>query len=170
MQIDKYSVGYLTYRGGMQSLVSTSIIRDTEYGYYNFSVQVGLPHSYFSAIYAKKMLKQELKLRIAFKIGTFGGMIEYGAEKKVSKHSNLSASVVVGMPAGVKLKIRLTRANQVYTFPIHLCEEIMPAPVFYGTVLPLIVYVIVKKGIVEPFLKDKQQKKLEKQRQSNRQR
>lgn len=67
MQIDKYSVGYLTYRGGMQSLVSTSIIRDTESGYYNFSVQVGLPHSYVSVIYAKKMLKQELKLRIAFK-------------------------------------------------------------------------------------------------------
>lgn len=95
-------------------------------------------------------------------------MVEYGVEKKVSKHSNLSASVVVGMPAGVKLKIRLTRANQVYTFPIHLCEEIMPAPVFYGTIVPLIVYVVVKKTIVEPFLKDKQQKKLEKQRHNNR--
>lgn len=67
MQIDKYSVGYLTYRGGMQSLVSTSVIRDTEFGYYNFSVQVGLPHSYASVIFAKKMLNQELKLRIAFK-------------------------------------------------------------------------------------------------------
>lgn len=57
-----------------------------------------------------------------------------------------------------------------YTFPIHLCEEIMPAPIFYGTIVPLIVYVVVKKTIVEPFLKDKQQKKLEKQRQNNRQR
>lgn len=44
----------------------------------------------------------------------------------------------------------------------------MPAPVFYGTVLPLIIYVVVKKTIVEPFLKDKQQRKLEKQRQNNR--
>lgn len=41
-----------------------------------------------------------------FRIGTFGGLVEYGAEKKVSKHSNVSASVVVGMPTGVKLKIR----------------------------------------------------------------
>ncbi|GLV37777.1 uncharacterized protein CBL_06521 [Carabus blaptoides fortunei] len=168
MQIDKYSVGYFSYRGGMQSLLSTSVVRDTEFGHYNFSLQFGLPHSYASLSYAKKMLKQELKLRIAFKIGTFGGLIEYGAEKKVSKHSNLSASVVVGMPTGVKLKIRLTRANQVYTFPVHLCEEIMPAPIFYATVVPLVVYIVVKKAIVEPFLKEKQQRKIEKQRENNR--
>lgn len=29
MQIDKHSVGYLTYHGGIRSMVSTSIIRDT---------------------------------------------------------------------------------------------------------------------------------------------
>lgn len=123
-----------------------------------------------------------------FRIGTFGGLVEYGAEKKVSKHSNVSASVVVGMPTGVKLKIRynilylirvfqctlinflfrLTRANQVYTFPVHLCEEIMPAPIFYATVVPLVVYIVVKKAIVEPFLKEKQQRKIEKQRENNR--
>lgn len=65
---------------------------------------------------------------------------------------------------------RLTRANQVYTFPIHLCEEIMPAPIFYATVVPLVVYIVVKKGFVEPFLKDEQAKKIEKQKQSNKKR
>lgn len=44
----------------------------------------------------------------------------------------------------------------------------MPAPVFYGTVVPLIVYAVVKKTIVEPFLKEKEQRNLEKQRQNNR--
>lgn len=63
---------------------------------------------------------------------------------------------------------RLTRANQVYNFPIHLCEEIMPAPVFYGTIVPLIVYAVVKKTIVEPYMRDKQQRKLERQKQNNR--
>lgn len=93
--------------------------------------------------------------------------MEYGAEKKVSKHSNLSFSVTVGVPSGVKLKIRLTRANQSYNFPIHLCEEIMPSPIFYATVVPLVVYVVVKKGFVEPFLKEQKAKKVEKQRQNN---
>ncbi|XP_044266778.1 dnaJ homolog subfamily C member 11 [Tribolium madens] len=167
MQIDKHSVGYLTYHGGIRSFVSTSVVRDTEFNHYNLSIQVGLPHSYISLNYTRKMINQELKLRISIKAGTFGGVIEYGAEKKVSKHSNLSFAVTVGVPSGVKLKIRLTRANQVYNFPIHLCEEIMPSPVFYATVIPLVVYVVVKKGFVEPFLKEQKAKKVEKQKQNN---
>ncbi|CAH1183672.1 unnamed protein product [Phaedon cochleariae] len=167
MQIDKHSVGYLSYHGGIRSLFSTQLIRDTEYNRYNFSIQVGLPHSHVLLQYTRKMMNQELKLRIAVKAGTFGGVIEYGAEKKISKHSNLAFSVVCGVPSGVKLKIRLTRASQTYSFPIHLCEEIMPAPVFYATVVPLVVYVVVKKGFVEPFLKEEKSKKVEKQKQNN---
>ncbi|KAI4464843.1 dnaj subfamily c member 11 [Holotrichia oblita] len=138
-----------------------------KFAQYNFSIQVGLPHSYISMSYTKKLLNQELKLRIAIKGGTFGGIFEYGIEKRVSKHSNVSAAVAVGMPTGVKLKIRLTRANQVYSFPIHLCEEILPAPIFYATIVPVVVYVIVKKGFVEPFLKEQRAKEVEKQKQTN---
>lgn len=43
----------------------------------------------------------------------------------------------------------------------------MPSPIFYGTVVPLVVYVVVKKGFVEPFLKNQQAKKIEKQKQDN---
>ncbi|KAJ8983349.1 hypothetical protein NQ317_003154 [Molorchus minor] len=132
-----------------------------------FSIQVGLPHSFVLLQYTRKMLNQELKLKIAVKAGTFGGLIEYGAEKKISKHSNLAFAVVCGVPSGVKLKIRLTRASQTYSFPIHLCEEIMPAPIFYATVVPLVVYVVVKKGFVEPILRDEKSKKVEKQKQNN---
>lgn len=41
-----------------------------------------------------------------FRAGTFGGVLEYGAEKKISKHSQLAFSVACGVPSGVKLKIR----------------------------------------------------------------
>ncbi|XP_022905973.1 dnaJ homolog subfamily C member 11 isoform X2 [Onthophagus taurus] len=168
MQLDKHSIGYLTYHGGIRSMVSTSIVRDTESAQYNLSVQIGLPHSYISISYTKKLLNQELKLRLSVKYGTFGAIFEYGVEKRVSKHSNMSAAVAIGMPTGVKLKIRLTRANQVYSFPIHLCEEVLPAPIFYATVVPLVVYVIIKKGFVEPFLKEQHAKQVEKQREANR--
>lgn len=167
MQIDKHSVGYISYHGGVRSLFATQIVRDTENNRYNFLIQVGLPHSFVQLQYTRKMITQELKVKLAVKMGTFGGVVEYGLEKKVSKHSNLAFSVVCGVPAGVKLKIRLTRANQVYSFPIHLCEEIMPSPIFYATVVPIIVYVVVKKGFVEPFLKEEKSKKLEKQKQNN---
>lgn len=86
MQIDKYSVGYLSYHGGVRSLFSTQLIRDTGKKYrskkfyihlfisifleknrVNISLQVGLPHSYVLVQYTRKMLHQELKLRIAIK-------------------------------------------------------------------------------------------------------
>ncbi|KAH1023748.1 hypothetical protein HUJ05_003353 [Dendroctonus ponderosae] len=128
MQIDKHSVGYVSYHGGIRSIFSTQIIRDTECNRYNFSIQVGVPHSFIQLQYARKLITQELKLKLA---------------------------------------VKLSRANQVYSCPIHLCEEIMPSPVFYATIVPLVVYLVVKKGIVEPFLKEEKSKKLEKQKQNN---
>lgn len=41
-----------------------------------------------------------------FRFGTFGYMAEYGAEKKISKYSSVVASVSVGQPTGVIMKIK----------------------------------------------------------------
>lgn len=52
---------------------------------------------------------QRIKIITIFpflRAGTFGGVLEYGAEKKISKHSQLAFSVACGVPSGVKLKIR----------------------------------------------------------------
>lgn len=43
----------------------------------------------------------------------------------------------------------------------------MPAPIFYATVIPLAVYVVVKKGFVEPFLREQLLKRLQKKKQEN---
>lgn len=168
LQFDKHTVGYLNYSGGIRSLLSTNIVRDTEYGTSTLNVQFGLPHSFVSLSLVKKLFENEIKIKVAIKAGTFGGIFEYGIDKKVSKHSRVAASVAIGMPTGVKLKVRLTRANQIYSFPIHLCEEIMPAPIFYATIIPLIVYVVVKKGFVDPFLREEHVRHVERQRESNR--
>lgn len=62
--------------------------------------------------------------------------------------------------------VRLTRANQVYSFPIHLCEEMMPSPVFYGTLAPIFVYVVVKNLIVDPYIKVREAEKVKKQKEA----
>lgn len=41
-----------------------------------------------------------------FRTGFFGTVVEYGAERKISSHSVLSATVSIGVPQGVSLKIR----------------------------------------------------------------
>lgn len=46
--------------------------------------------------------KQHLRCRSGF----FGTVVEYGAETKISRHSVLGATVSVGVPQGVSLKIK----------------------------------------------------------------
>ncbi|KYN37704.1 DnaJ like protein subfamily C member 11 [Trachymyrmex septentrionalis] len=170
MQLDKHTVGYLTYRAGIQDAMSTMIVRDTSQSYTAFSIHFGLLHSFVSLNYTYKMEEKQLKLRGSVKAGTFGAFLEYGAEKKVSKHSSVSAAVRIGVPTGVTLKLRLSRASQAYTFPIHLCDEILPAPVFYATVAPIITWTVIKKLIIDPIAKERTEREKEKQKEMNKSR
>lgn len=94
--------------------------------------------------------------------------VEYGAEKKVSEHSSLSATVRVGVPSGVMLKIKLIRASQTYSLPIQLCEDVLPAPVFYATVVPFLTWTIVKVYIIDPVVREQKERDKKKRRELNR--
>ena len=41
-----------------------------------------------------------------YRAGTFGVVLEYGCEKKITQFSTLGASLLVGIPIGVTLKIK----------------------------------------------------------------
>lgn len=85
------------------------------------------------------------------RIGTFGAMLEYGVERRVSTHSTLGATMIVGIPVGITVRIKLIRASQTYTFPIHLSDEILMQPIFYGTLTPLVAWFSLKKLIFDPL-------------------
>ena len=53
---------------------------------------------------------------------------------------------------------RVNRGTQNYVFPIHLADDIVPSAVFYGTAVPLVVYIVVQKLLVSPFLKAEKEK------------
>lgn len=80
----------------------------------------------------------------------------------------MSTAVSVGIPTGVILKIKFTRANQTYLFPIHLCDDILPSPIFYATVTPLITYFIIRKLVVDPYVREREERDKAKQREVNR--
>lgn len=65
------------------------------------------------------------------------------------------------------LKVKLNRASQTYAFPIHISEEILPAPVFYATVVPFITWTVVKKFVVDPIVKERKERDKEKQKEMN---
>ena len=41
-----------------------------------------------------------------YRAGTFGVIVEYGMERKISEHSSLAVAMSVGVPTGVMLKIK----------------------------------------------------------------
>lgn len=170
MQLDRRTMGYLTWRAGQSSSMSTSVIRDSETYHTGFLVTFGIPHSFISFHYTYKFKDNQLRLKGAVKAGTFGAMFEYTAQKKISEHNTLSAAVSLGVPTGVTLKIKLQRANQSYSFPIHLCEEIVPSAVFYATTVPLVGYFLLKKLVFDPISKEEQDRKIERQKEANKNR
>ena len=134
------------------------------------------------------------------RLGTFGAMLEYGIERRITPNSNLGATMIIGVPFGVTLRVKFTRATQTYTFPIHLADEvclvslfniisfikilwpqrskcydanhfqILMQPIFYGTVTPLLAWFTVQKLIIDPYATRKKQAEKQKMKESNLQR
>ena len=73
--------------------------------------------------------------------------------------------MVVGT-TGVTCKLKLNRASQTYLFPFHLSDEVMLQPVFYGTVVPLLGWLTVKKLLLEPLEKRRKEEAARKQREA----
>uniref|UniRef100_A0A4X2M1P9 DnaJ homolog subfamily C member 11 n=1 Tax=Vombatus ursinus TaxID=29139 RepID=A0A4X2M1P9_VOMUR len=105
--LDKNTMGYLQWRWGIQSAMNTSIVRDTKTSHFTVAFQLGIPHSFASISYQYKFQDDDqTRVKGSVKAGFFGMVVEYGAERKISRHSVLGATVSVGVPQGVSLKIK----------------------------------------------------------------
>ncbi|XP_026759365.2 dnaJ homolog subfamily C member 11 [Galleria mellonella] len=169
LQLDAHSVGYLTYRAGGQggSSMTSIYVRDSEKYHTNTAIQIGNPHSFISLNIMRKLPQHDMKLRLALKFGTFGAIAEYGAEKKVSQNTSVSAAVMLGVPSGVMLKLKWTCSTQTIVVPIHLCEEVMPSPVFYATVVPIVSWLVLKKLILDPITRERQERERQRSMEAN---
>merc|ERR1719312_2076196 len=107
---------------------------------------------------------------MAVKAGTFGAILEYGVEERITDNSTLGATMVVGFPVGVTVRVKLVRATQTYLFPFHLSDEIILQPIFYGTVVPLLTWFTVKKLILNPYEARRKERERERNREQNRER
>uniref|UniRef100_A0A4W5JJ78 DnaJ homolog subfamily C member 11 n=1 Tax=Hucho hucho TaxID=62062 RepID=A0A4W5JJ78_9TELE len=166
--LDQNTMGYLQWRWGPHSSMTTSVVRDTKTSHFTLALQLGVPHSYLMMSYQYKFQDEDqTKVKGSIKTGWFGTVVEYGAERKISRHSVLAATVSVGVPQGVTLKIRLARANQTYLFPVHLTDQLLPSAVFYATVGPLLVYMAIHRLVIIPYTCSQKQQDLELQRKSS---
>lgn len=67
VQLDKHTVGYLTYNAGAHSSMSTILEHSSERQHVSLTLTLGVPHSFVSANYTRKMMEHELKLKLAAK-------------------------------------------------------------------------------------------------------
>ncbi|MEQ2260348.1 DnaJ (Hsp40), subfamily C, member 11, partial [Xenotaenia resolanae] len=166
--LDQNTMGYLQWRWGPNSAMTTSLVRDTKSTHFTLALQLGVPHSYLMMSYQYKFQDEDqTKVKGSVKTGWFGTVVEYGAERKISRHSVLSAAVSIGVPQGVTLKIKLSRASQTYLFPVHLTDQLLPSAVFYATAGPLLAYIAVHRLIIIPYTKAQKEQELELQRKSS---
>ncbi|XP_049608510.1 dnaJ homolog subfamily C member 11a [Syngnathus scovelli] len=166
--LDKNTMGYLQWRWGIHSSMNTSVVRDTKSSHFTLALQLGIPHTFMMMSYQYKFQDEDqTRIKGSIKSGFFGTVLEYGAERKISRHSVLGAVVSVGVPQGVSLKVKLNRASQTYLFPVHLTDQLLPSAVFYATVGPLVVYLAVRQLVIQPYVRAQKERDLEKQRQSS---
>ncbi|XP_008276832.1 dnaJ homolog subfamily C member 11-like [Stegastes partitus] len=166
--LDQNTMGYLQWRWGPNSAMTTSLVRDTKSSHFTLALQLGVPHSYLMMSYQYKFQDEDqTKVKGSVKTGWFGTVVEYGAERKISRHSVLSATVSIGVPQGVTLKIKLARASQTYLFPVHLTDQLLPSAVFYATVGPLLVYMAIHRLVIIPYTHAQKEQELELQRKSS---
>lgn len=147
-KIRDYLMGKLTYKEGINASVSTSLI------YVNQKLMVEVTTTYKLTQIAQsvavdvgyKFNNDESKLSIGIVGSTNEGLaVEYGAETRVFTINAIGASLALSLPAGVTLKLRFNRANQEYNIPIYLSDEVHSAPVFYGTMFPLVAFYIMDR-------------------------
>ncbi|XP_068455154.1 dnaJ homolog subfamily C member 11-like [Clinocottus analis] len=166
--LDQNTMGYLQWRRGPNSAMTSSLVRDTKSSHFTLALQLGVAHSYLMMSYQYKFQDEDqTKVKGSVKTGWFGTVLEYGAERKISRHSVLSASVSIGVPQGVTLKIKLARASQTYLFPVHLTDQLLPSAVFYATAGPLLLYVVVHRLLIVPYTRAQKEQELELQRKSS---
>lgn len=94
-------------------------------------------------------------------------MLEYGVEKRLTAHNTLGATMVVGVPFGVTLRIKFTRSSQTYLFPLHLADEVLMQPIFYGSVVPLLAWYTAKKLVLDPLELRRKEAERKKLREAN---
>lgn len=141
--IRDYLTGKVVYKEGIDPSVTTSLI------YINQKLLIELTTSY-KLNRRQQRVNMELgyhfnnknsKLSVGVGLTDDGGVeVEYGCETRVLEINSIGASLAFSLPDGVTLKIRYSRANQEINIPIYLSDELHSAPMFYGTMVPLVAF------------------------------
>lgn len=155
-KIRNYLIGKVSYKEGINSSVTTSLIYINEKLMFEVTTSYKLSqlNQAVSVDFGYRFNNNESKLSISIGVDTGNGVaVEYGCETRVLEINVIGAALSFSLPSGVTLKIRYNRANQEFNIPIYLSDEINSAPLFYGTMVPLVAYYLVDRCYLKHYKK-----------------
>eukprot|EP00123_Amoebidium_parasiticum_P005462 comp16651_c0_seq1/m.14849 comp16651_c0_seq1/g.14849 ORF comp16651_c0_seq1/g.14849 comp16651_c0_seq1/m.14849 type:complete len:554 (-) comp16651_c0_seq1:203-1864(-) len=164
-RLEPRTMGYLTWKWGLENNMNTSVVRSTESSSLALALQIGQP-ALIACTCAYKV-NDDLKLKGVAQVGTSGMTVEYGADRKISRYNKFGMWVAIGIPSGVVVKVKFSRANQTFLFPIQIAETATSSPVLWGSFVPIGIFWAVTNLIIEPYRKMEQKRKLERLREEN---
>lgn len=155
-KIRNYLIGKVSYKEGINSSVTTSLI------YINEKLMLEVTTSYklsqlvqgASVEVGYRFNNNNSKLSVAIEASSNQSVaVEYGCETRILDTNIIGAALSFSLPSGVTLKLSFNRANQEFIVPIYLSDEVHSAPVFYGTIVPLVVYYVMDRCYLKQYKK-----------------
>ncbi|CAG0913349.1 unnamed protein product [Notodromas monacha] len=159
-QFDDAYQGVWAWKGGRQSGMTLTLMRNTVLNSSQISLHLGIASVYTALSSTWKMPQRDAKIKAGIKGGTFGCIIEGSFEKKISKYTAIGMSLTVGVPLGVSVRLRFIRSTQTYICNFMLCDEVMPIPIAYGVVLPTVGYLAFKQLFLDKYKKAAEERDL----------
>lgn len=153
-KIRDFLVGKVSYKEGINSSVITSLIYINEKLMFEVTTSYKLSHLHHGVGIQidHRFNSRQSKLSVALDYSTNQGVaVEYGCETRVLEINVIGAALSFSLPSGVTLKLHFNRANQEFSIPIYLSDELHSAPVFYGTMIPLIAFYLLDRCYLKQF-------------------
>lgn len=105
-QFNRNLIGYITWKTGYDSSMSTVGVYENEWCRVVCSVTLNTRHSYLSGSYTHKFETRGTRIKLGAKYGLVGAFVEWGGETQISDHSTFGATLSVGTQTGVTLRLK----------------------------------------------------------------
>jgi len=157
-QLFKHVNAKMSVSVGSEAYMKTSV----QFDYLNYQASLGATlnpkNTHFTVKTRAYIAKMDLNVVSNIQYGFLGLIFNYGISKKITEFSRIGTSVVYGSNVGIYVNLNFERGGQSFVVPIRLTNEFLPSAFIYGSLVPTGIYLVVKRLLIEPYLKNKLEK------------
>ncbi|KNC87870.1 hypothetical protein SARC_00004 [Sphaeroforma arctica JP610] len=151
MEIEPNTMGYLTYKAGKSSAMSTTISKHYENGTVTCTGQLGQPM--FLSCNALYRYSDDIKYRVSGSLGNNGLQLSYGCHRQVTRLNKLGVTLALSAPGGVTLSLKFKRSKTNYIVPIQIADE-ADGSMLWGAAVPFVAFYLLNKLLIDPYHKN----------------